>query len=151
MNLSEIQHIGKTEGATALEQLPHLLEKVCLMWGHTGFDDFVNRLIMDSRDGQRRGLPLEAARDLMFLVEVSNAKRALVASEVTGVPYEKMFARCVASSQNVDPSRSGGADPWVDPAAHKDVGRMGRSRSKRAPSGSRREPVQPSWWHRVFG
>jgi hypothetical protein len=38
MNLSEVQYVGKMEGATALEQLPHVLEKICLLWGHAGFD-----------------------------------------------------------------------------------------------------------------
>jgi hypothetical protein len=48
---------------------------------------------MDSRDGDRQGLPWEAAMDLMFLADLSVAKRALAASEATGVPFPQMLQR----------------------------------------------------------
>lgn len=80
--------------ACGLERLPHVMNKVCLMWGQPECDAYINRLIMDSRDGNRQGLPWEAAMDLMFLAELSVAKRALVASEATGVPFPQMLQRC---------------------------------------------------------
>lgn len=49
---------------------------------------------MDSRDGGRQGLPWEAAMDLLFLAELSIAKRALVASAVTGLPFPQMLQSC---------------------------------------------------------
>lgn len=76
-----------------LERLPHVMSKVCLLWGQPECDAYINQLIMDSRDGNRQGLPWEAAMELMFLAELSVAKRALVASAATGVPFEQMLQR----------------------------------------------------------
>ena len=53
---------------------------------------------MDSRDGKRQGLPWEAAMELMFLADLSVAKRALVASEATGVPFPLMLQRLRGTS-----------------------------------------------------
>mgnify|MGYP001393645959 CR=1 FL=1 len=79
--------------ACGLERLPHVMDKVCLLWGQPECDAYINRLIMDSRDGNRQGLPWQAAMDLMFLAELSIAKRALAASAVTGVPFAQMLQR----------------------------------------------------------
>jgi hypothetical protein len=76
-----------------LERLPHVMNKVCQLWGQPGCDAYISRLIMDSRDGDRQGLPWEAAMDLMFLADLSVAKRALAASEATGVPFPQMLQR----------------------------------------------------------
>jgi len=48
---------------------------------------------MDSRDGKRQGLPWEAAMELMFLAELSVARRTLIASAATGVPFPQMLQR----------------------------------------------------------
>src|SRR6185436_14881820 len=63
--------------AAAIEAMPHLVERICLLWGKAECEPYVNGLLLDSRDGARRGLPWEAAQDLMFLAELSMAKRAL--------------------------------------------------------------------------
>jgi hypothetical protein len=96
--------------ACGLERLPHLANKVCLLWGQPECDAYINRLIMDSRDGSRQGLPWEAAMELLFLAELSVAKRALAASTVTGVPFAQMFERCRAQACAPD------TDLWADPA-----------------------------------
>jgi hypothetical protein len=93
--------------ACGLESLPHVVNKVCLLWGQPECDAYINRLIMDSRDGKRQGLPWEAAVELLFLAELSVAKRALVASTVTGVPFPQMFERCRAQACAAE------TDPWA--------------------------------------
>ena len=45
------------------------------------------------RDGKRQGLPWEAAMELMFLADLSVARRALVASAATGVSFPQMLQR----------------------------------------------------------
>jgi hypothetical protein len=137
--------------AAALERLPHLVGKVSLLWGEREFETFVNRLVMDSRNGKRQGLPWEAAQELLFLAELSVAKRALVAAEVTGVPFSKMFAQCLATAASE--STSGGADHWSDPSAHRDVGHFGRDRQrpKASPAGASRPAKKKSWWRSLFG
>ena len=134
---------------SALEKLPHLSSQVCFLWNQREFEIYVNRLIMDSRDGQRQGLPWDAAQELLFLLELSVAKRALVASEVTGVPFSQMFERCLATV----PNPSGKADPWSDPIANTEVRHVERDRprSKPAPVPARRAIKKESWWRRLFG
>ena len=94
--------------ACGLERLPHVVNKVCLLWGQPECDAYINRLIMDSRDGSRQGLPWEAALDLLFLAELSIAKRAVAAATVTGVPFPEMFERCRAQACAAE------TGPWAD-------------------------------------
>lgn len=149
MNLSDNRHDQMlSPAASALECLPHLVPKICALWGHNEFEPFVYRLIMDSRDGKRQGLPWESALELLFLAELSIAKRALVASEVTGVPFKQMYEKCLSQSCIA------GRDPWSDPGANKDASRSGRDRSRSRPGAQRlNRPVEKKkgWWHRLFG
>jgi hypothetical protein len=62
---------------SALEELGHLKQKVCLMWGSPELDIFISRLIMDSRDGQRKGLPMEVGAELLFLAKTNKMIRAI--------------------------------------------------------------------------
>ena len=84
--------------ACVLERLPHVLSKLCQLWGQPACEAYISGLIMDSRDGKRQGLPWEAAMELMFLADLSVAKRALVASEATGVPFPLMLQRLRGTS-----------------------------------------------------
>ena len=79
--------------ACALESLPHVVNKLCLLWGKPECDAYISGLVMDSRDGKRQGLPWEAAMELMFLAELSVGRRALLASAATGVPFPQMLQR----------------------------------------------------------
>jgi hypothetical protein len=119
--------------ACGLESLPHLVHNVCLLWGQPECDAYINRLIMDSRDGKRQGLPWEAALELLFLAELSVAKRALVASTVTGVPFAQMFQRCRA--------QAGGAE--TDPWASNEPSRTDQKQVERPPS-ARRPTTEPA-------
>ena len=131
--------------ASALERMPHLATKICALWGQSEFESFVRGLIMDSRDGRRQGLPWEAALDLLFLMELSVAKRALVAAETTGMPFRRVYEQCMSQLT------ISGPDPWSDPG-NKDVRARDRSRSR--PPGERTnrpDPKKKSWWQRLFG
>jgi hypothetical protein len=61
----------------ALEALGHLQRKICLMWGSPELDVFISRLIMDSRDGQRQGLPMAVGAELLFLAQINKIIRAI--------------------------------------------------------------------------
>ena len=123
--------------ASALEAMPHLMERICLLWGQGEFEPYVKLLILDSRDGARQGLPWEAAQELLFLAELSMAKRALHASEITGVPFKQMFARCLETAERTARTSSSlgleaKADPWGDPRASSDASKLDK-RSQAAP------------------
>ena len=61
----------------ALESIGHIQKKVCLMWGTPELDIFISRLIMDSRDGQRQGLPVQLGAELLFLAKTNKIIRAI--------------------------------------------------------------------------
>ena len=61
----------------ALEAIGHLTNKVCLMWGSAELDVFISRLILDSRDGQRQGLPMAVGAELLFLAQTNKIIRAI--------------------------------------------------------------------------
>lgn len=154
MNASRNRHEPVlSPDACALERLPHLASNVRALWGQAEFEIYVSRLIMESRDGKRQGLPWDAAQELMFLVDLSIAKRAVMAANLTGAPFRQMYAMCQASSANVNHAGPGLADPWTDPRANKDAGRVGRSpaNAQRAPLYDYRREHERTWWRRVFG
>ncbi len=109
--------------ACALEKLPHITKRVCLLWGHPEFDAFTSHLLMDSRDGKRKGLPWEVAEEILFLAELRVVKRAIVACGITGEPFwdtfHKMLANAEAAQQNLQ-------HEWSDPSANRDFSRMRR-------------------------
>jgi hypothetical protein len=61
----------------ALESIGHLTKKVCLMWGSPELDVFISRLMMDSRGGQRQGLPMAVGAELLFLAQTNKIIRAI--------------------------------------------------------------------------
>jgi hypothetical protein len=136
--------------ASSLEAMPHLVERICLLWGQGEFETYVNRLIMDSRDGARQGLPWQAAQELLFLAELSMAKRALHAAEITGVPFQQMFARCLETAERTGHIAGGLAlepkdDPWGDPRANPDARNCDKGPQAGA-AGNARPREKSGWW-----
>jgi len=141
------------EEASAVEQLPHLTRKLCLLWEYPEFDSFCSHLLMDSRDGTRQGLPWEVAEEILFLADFRITKRALIASEVTGRPfweiYQKMIANAEAEQQKAQ------AVAWSDPLSNTNLGRT--KGDKTGPLQSTRGPgkgpprKKKSWLARLIG
>lgn len=140
-----------TPGACALERLPHLAVRVQTLWGHADFERYVSHLVMEARDGNRQGLPWDLAQELLFLTELSIAKRALTASGLTGAPFKEMFALCRASSANAG-TTGRAVDHWSDARANNEAGRMERSRanSRQAFLNDNRYEGDKTWWRRLF-
>jgi len=156
--------------ACALERLPHIIKKMCLLWAHPEFESFSSHLLMDSRDGQRAGLPWDVAEEILFLAELRVVKRAIVASDLTGQPfwetYQKMLANAEAEHQRQQ------AAAWNDPLSNTDTGRLksGKSATDRpsvsgksgpastsgkneatSVSGKSARPKKKSWLGRLLG
>ena len=140
--------------ACALEKLPHITKRVCLLWGHPEFDAFTSHLMMDSRDGKRQGLPWDVAEEILFLAELRVVKRAIVASGVTGEPFwdtfHKMLANAEAAQQKLQ-------HEWSDPLANRDFSRIKRDETDftRPPSElektGRSKVKKKSWLMRLLG
>ena len=118
---------GTAAEVCALERLPHLIKKMCLLWAHPEFDSFSAHPLMDSRDGHRAGLPWDVAEEILFLAELRVVKRAIVSSDLTGQPfwetYQKMLANVDAEQQRQQ------AAAWNDPLSNTDTGRLKSGKS----------------------
>lgn len=114
---------GHPQEACALERLPHITKRVCLLWGLPEFDSFTSHLMMDSRDGNRQGLPWDVAEEILFLSELRVVKRAIVASGITGQPFWETFHKMLA---NVEAAQQKLQHEWNDPLANRDFSRLKR-------------------------
>ena len=71
--------LGEPDGAPAIDgneyfqlisrQLPRIGESLRMVWGSDQFDELVRNLLTDTRDGARRGFPLEIASALYRIAE----------------------------------------------------------------------------------
>ena len=74
-----------------LEGIPHLAKKICGIWGTAELDVFLNELIMDSRDGQRHGLPVSIAAEVMLLAEVNKMLRAIDFAKTNSINLDAAY------------------------------------------------------------
>ena len=77
----------------AVEAIDHLTKKICALWGTPEFNLFIRRLIMDSRDGSRRGLPMEVAGEMVFLAETNRFVRAIAVAKSLSIPFNTALER----------------------------------------------------------
>lgn len=155
MNISKVSTPASARGdaVSALEKLPHITKRVCLLWGHPEFDAFTSHLLMDSRDGKRQGLPWDVAEELLFLAELRVVKRAIVAARVTGQPFWEIFNQMLANAEAAQQRML--HESWDDPLANKDFSRIRRSESdfSRPPPefDRKRARAKKSWLTRLLG
>jgi hypothetical protein len=158
MNISKVGMPAGARGdaASALEKLPHITKRVCLLWGHPEFDAFTSHLLMDSRDGKRQGLPWDVAEELLFLAELRVVKRAIVAAGVTGQPFWEIFNQMLANAEAAQARLQHAA--WDDPLMNKDVSRTLRSEGdftrppvELARTNTKRLRAKKSWLSRLLG
>jgi hypothetical protein len=145
-----------SSAVSALERLPHITKRVCLLWGHPEFDAFTSHLLMDSRDGKRQGLPWDVAEEILFLAELRVVKRAIVAAGVTGQPFWEIFNQMLANAEAAQARLQ--HETWDDPLANKDVSRTKRNESdfSRLPpeldrTNTKRLRAKKSWLSRLLG
>lgn len=96
-----------------LEAFPRVLEKIQTMWGTRECDGFIQSLFMDTRGGTRRGFPMDAGAELLFLVKFNKNVRALSLADELSVPVAEAY-RLVDKG---DMERGVNADgrSWGDP------------------------------------
>jgi len=165
VNISKADTPGsaRVNATSALERLPHITKRVCLLWQHAEFDAFTSHLLMDSRDGKRQGLPWDVAEELLFLAELRVVKRAIVAAGVTGQPFWEVFNQMLANAEAAQARMQ--HEAWDDPLMTKDFSRGARSEGEfsRPPSdltrtntnltktNTKKMRVKRSWLSRLFG
>lgn len=155
------------KGSCALEyRLPRIATMCTQYWATADFEPYVASLMMDSRDGGRQGLPWDAAQELLFLLEISIAKRAIVASQTTGMPYRQVFQ---SMRNNAEEAAKNAASSWNNPTTNNDSRRVGPLGKPLDPSlaldpnsvslklkaqkaqEARRRPPKKSVWQKLFG
>lgn len=110
-------------GLCVLEhRLPRIAEQCTKYWETPDFEPFIASLMMDTRDGARQGLPWDAAQELLFLLEISIAKRAIVAAQTTGMPYRQVFQ---SMRNNAEEAAKSTANAWSNPTLNSDAQRVG--------------------------
>lgn len=146
------------DGKSALEfRLPHITERICILWGDKGFENFIGELLMDSRDGERKGIPWDAAQELLFLQQLSIAKRAAVAAEITGLPFKQVYRSMLHNAENTKKTADAS---WNNPSLNPDSRTMapqGKQQYDAAKLGvgappRKKAPEKPkSLWRKIFG
>ena len=79
--------------ASAIEHMTHVQKKICMMWGTPELDVFLNSLMMDSRDGQRKGFPVEVTQELLFLAEFNKFVRAIDLARKLQIPLRQAYEK----------------------------------------------------------
>lgn len=111
------------KGLCALEfRLPRIAQQCSQYWATADFEPFVASLMMDSRDGARQGLPWDVAQELLFLLEISIAKRAIIAAQSTGMPYRQVFQ---SMRNNAEEAAKNAGNAWSNPTLNSDAQRVG--------------------------
>ncbi len=61
-----------TADVRQLEDFPHLIKHICELWNSPGIVAFLQRLLVDDRDGNRVGFELPVYRDILMLIAVAH-------------------------------------------------------------------------------
>ena len=106
---------ARDDGA-GLEGFGHLKDKVCALWAKPEMEDFVAELMLDSRDGRRKGLPASVLSDLVFLAEVNRTLRIEMFARQLGIDT----AKAAGMIEKADRERHG-VDLLDDPLVSRDM------------------------------
>lgn len=83
----------------AIEAMPHLVEKVTRLWGTRDLNTLLHGILLDSRDGGRKGFPIDAANELMLLAKINLIIRAEAARPLLGVSFAEACAMIARGDQ----------------------------------------------------
>lgn len=77
--------------ASAIEKFPHAQKRICMLWGTHELDVYLNHLLTDTRDGQRKGFPVEVTGELLFLAELNKLNRAIDLARKLKIPLSEAY------------------------------------------------------------
>jgi hypothetical protein len=84
-------NIPASHEASAIEKFSHVQQRVCMLWGTHELDVYLNHLMTDSRDGQRKGFPVEVTAELLFLAELNKLNRAIDLARKLRIPLSEAY------------------------------------------------------------
>jgi len=107
---------ARDESRAALEDIVHLTQKICGIWGSDDLDTFLSHLVMDARDGARKGLPVAVATEVLFLAQLNKMVRAIDLGQKISMSPEEALRRI----DEADQARLR-IDPLDDPSVSRDT------------------------------
>ena len=113
--------------AGPLERMPHLYQQVQKRWQTAELSPWINTVILDSRDGERHGLPPAVADELMLLADVNRMARAMRRADRDNITYVEALRQQTAEDAAARKHNSYD-DALDDPLASRDTLR-GRERA----------------------
>ena len=116
MTTTDVNEQGSDEIRAALDAFPNVLKRAQSLWGTKECDLFLQSLFMDTRGGTRRGFPMDAAEEIMFLVKFNKYVRAMPLAQQLNVPVAEAF-RIVDKADQAQLADS----PWNDPGSSNDA------------------------------
>lgn len=87
----EKKELPPIDPTASLEAFPAVLKKIQGMWATNECDQFLHSLFMDTRGGTRRGFPMEAADEIMFLVKFNKTVRAIPLTGQMHISFAEAF------------------------------------------------------------
>lgn len=81
--------VGSTEDQSkaALEKFSHIIEKLCVLWGHVGVDEYLDSLFLTDRP-DRAGFPAEVMMEIMFLQRLHHEVLPPLAADIWEDAYK---------------------------------------------------------------
>jgi len=126
-------------GPAAIESLPHLAAKVQTMWATRDLDTFIHQVLIDSRDGQRQGLPVAVAAELLFVAKINQTVRTMETASRLQLSLAEAGAIIEAGDRAALGFAGSKDDPWSEHAVLHD-----KNRGAGAGAGPQRErPATP--------
>lgn len=79
--------------AGEIEKFAHVQKRICMLWGTRELDGYLSHLLIDSRDGQRNGFPVEVTAELLFLIELNKLNRAIDLARKLRIPLREAYRK----------------------------------------------------------
>lgn len=111
----------------AIEAMPNLARKITLMWKSRELDGFIQNAVLDGRDGDRQGFPMEVGAELLFLAEINKLVRAFDLAARSKVKLGEAYR--MVDQGDRETLAPMGTSPWLDPLS------VGSSRLSNIPPG----------------
>lgn len=77
--------LSAEDTTAAIEALPRLTIQIVGLWNTRELNTLIHRVMLDTRDGERRGFPHEVAKELMFLAKLNVLTRAYETVPLLGI------------------------------------------------------------------
>lgn len=91
-----------TTEASAIEAFPHVRNRICMLWGTHDLDQYITHLMTDTRDGQRKGFPVEVTAELLFLAEINKLIRAIDLARKLQIPLREAYEKVDKQDRGAD-------------------------------------------------